>query len=211
MKNINTKTYWDNRFTSGSWDKNGQKQTTEYAKENIKHINIPANFNGSILDFGCALGDAIPIYRAALLNAKIYGLDISQSAISICKQKYENLATFISGDYKKAPIVDVIICSHVMEHISNDKEVIEALLKKCNNLIVIVPYKESPLFPEHVNYYEKSYYDKFSVIETKTYFVEYEMRLKLTGIIKRLLNGRLKLTRIQKKEMIMYSLKGNLK
>jgi len=211
MKNINTKSYCENRFSSGSWSENGKRQTREYAKENIKHFGISSNFKGSVLDFGCALGDAIPVYKAFLLNAKLYAIDISQSAILACKKKYAHLATFISGDYKMSPVVDIIICSHVMEHISNDRKVVSSLLKKCKELIIVVPYKEYPLFHEHVNYYDKSYYDIFKVVEIKTYYVKYENKLKLTGIIKRLLKGKLKLTYLKKKEMIMYRLKGDLK
>ena len=57
--NINSQDYWDERFLSGSWEaKMGRDQTAFFAKDILRLINIPPQFSGKILDFGCALGDA---------------------------------------------------------------------------------------------------------------------------------------------------------
>jgi hypothetical protein len=44
------------------------------------------------------LGDAIPIYKKTFPKADIYGLDLSETAILQCKNKYGNIANFQSGN-----------------------------------------------------------------------------------------------------------------
>src|SRR5665648_65909 len=160
---INSKPYWEHRFNSGNWGRNGQLQTEEYAKANVENLNINKDFTGSILDFGCAQGDAIPIYLKAFLNAKIFGIDISESAIAKCNKKFGNIAEFYSGDTTKITYKDIVIASHVMEHIPKDKNIVKNLLTKCTDLFVFVPYKEEPLYFEHVNYYDENYYNELNV------------------------------------------------
>lgn len=161
MKNINTKSYWDNRFKSGDWEnKSGRKQTQDFATSQIVNFNIPANFSGSILDFGCALGDAIPIYKKHFPFAQLYGIDISEDAIKKCREQYGELATFIQGTHEDVPPVDIIIASNVFEHLSNDIDVARVLFDKCKELYIIVPYNEDlkNCFSEHVNSYQIDYF-----------------------------------------------------
>ena len=179
MQNINTKEYWETRFKSGSWNKSGQRQTREYALANIKHINLPPDFAGSILDFGCAQGDAIPIYKDAFPEASIFGIDISETAIETCKLRFGDIAEFHSGDFNKISPKDVIIASHIMEHLTNDRNIIADLLTKCKNLFVFVPFKENPLYHEHVNYYDEGYYNDFNVTATKEFSVNYKTKNSL--------------------------------
>lgn len=211
MKNINTKSYWDNRFKSGSWDKAGSNQTIQYALGNVKHLDLNQNFQGKILDFGCALGDAIPVFKEAYPEAQITGLDISEEAISICKSKFGNLAEFICGTHENvAKQYDIIIASHVMEHITNDLLVVEKLLKQCKIMYIIVPYMESPLFHEHVNYYEDDYYDTFEVMDKVKYNVSYPVKLNYISVIKSFVKLKPAFKTQFSKNMILFKLKGKI-
>jgi len=157
--NINTKEYWDNRFSSNDWEKKrGIWQTESFAKGQVKHLNIASDFRGTLLDFGCGLGDAMPIYKANFPYAKLIGIDISQSAIDKCRDKYKEIAMFMQGDHSNFPKVDVIIASNVFEHLSNDRDIAKHLLSKCNHLFIVVPYKEMPLCSEHINSYDEHYF-----------------------------------------------------
>ena len=106
MGNINSKEYWEKRFRTGNWGKAGSLQTMQYASYNIMHIDLNKNFSGTLLDFGCALGDSIPVYRNFLPNAKLLGIDISSSAIEQCKKRKGNIATILSSDYRNTPKSD---------------------------------------------------------------------------------------------------------
>lgn len=162
--NINTKEYWDDRFATShkmSWRANaGEIQTRMFAHEIAKRLKMNVDFNGTILDFGCALGDAIPVYKKRYPNAQFFGTDISTAAIEICIQKFGDIATFFAKDVDDIPSVDVIIISNVLEHLTNDKEFVERLLSKCKDLYIAVPYDEqAPLHAEHVNSYNRHTFD----------------------------------------------------
>ena len=75
--NINTKSYWDKRFVSGDWEqKQGRSQTRNFAISQIPKLSIDREFSGILLDFGCGLGDALPIYKKFYPKAKLMGIDI---------------------------------------------------------------------------------------------------------------------------------------
>lgn len=209
MININTKEYWEGRFSSGNWNSGGKKQTKEYAKANILNMNLENDFDGSIIDFGCALGDAIPIYSEAFPNAKLIGVDISDAAINRCKHRYGNIAEFYSGTHTEIPNADIIIASHVMEHLTNDKMIVADLLTKCSDLYVFVPFKEKPLYFEHVNCYNEKYYNKLNVSNYITFNVNYKSKFTLTQYIKNILNLKFNITYEFSKEIIMFHFKGN--
>lgn len=162
--NINTKEYWNNRFESGDWEeKEGKMQTKFFALSQTPRLKLSKDFSGTILDFGCGLGDAIPLYKEAFPNAKLMGVDISESAIKQCKETYGDIADFISGTHVDVPNVDVIISSNVFEHLSNDLEIAKHLTTKCKELYIFTPYNERVFQGhEHVNTYLPDYYKEIS-------------------------------------------------
>lgn len=109
------------------------------------YINCRLKGNEVILDFGCGFGQLI----SALMKegfANVYGLDINEEALNYCKS--QNMMIFKSIeeiDFK----FDVIIMSHVLEHIEKDKvietlkTIRERLLKKGGSLYVMVPNAQS--------------------------------------------------------------------
>lgn len=203
------KEYWDHRFKTDNWGQNGRIQTKEYAKANIKIMGLNRNFSGSMLDFGCALGDAVSIYSNVFPNAKLIGVDISAAAIEKCREKYGAIAEWLSVDYTSVPFTDVIIASHVMEHIIDDKLVINELIQKCRDLFVFVPYKENPLYFEHVNYYDEFSYKDLDVFEQKAFEVCFKVKNSWTAVLKGLLKSfKFELYRDFSKHIIMYHFKG---
>jgi len=175
--NVNTQAYWDQRFASGSWERNrGRQQTADFALGQIPYLCIPADFAGTLLDFGCGLGDAFPIYRHHYPRATLIGMDLSASAIALCRREYSGIATFLQGDHTAVPKSDIIIASNVFEHLSDDRQVAEILLTACVSLKVIVPYKEYPLTykpppgSEHVNIrYDEQYFQQLDPYETTVF------------------------------------------
>ncbi|MCX6053850.1 MAG: class I SAM-dependent methyltransferase [Chloroflexi bacterium] len=177
--NINTKDYWDKRFQTGNWEQSqGRKSTRSFAIAALDYINITPNFKGTILDFGCGLGDAIPIYHSHFLKATLMGMDISVSAINQCCQNFGEIARFMQGDFQNVPNIDVIISSNVFEHLTNPIEVAIELMKKCKDLYIITPYKENiTTSREHINSFdENSFTDvgevNYTVFSAKTWTQE---------------------------------------
>lgn len=108
----------------------------------------------TILDFGCGIG-----YYCFELNkkygCKTIGVDIDNEDIDLADKikrllRLKNI-DFIKGslDYKKyASFFDKIIVSEVLEHIEDDKYIIEnltSLLKKDGKMIVTVPFSRNPI------------------------------------------------------------------
>lgn len=171
MTQLNSKGYWDKRFSGGSWEeKGGTRQSREHAKRFLKVLNVPREFSGSICDFGCATGEALPVYRETFPNATLLGMDISDAAIKQAEKKFGSLATFTSGEASDVPEADIIITSHVLEHIEDQDTVINALRKKCRKLFVVVPYDEQPLGPEHVRRYQKDTLNQFEPVSVNVCF-----------------------------------------
>lgn len=128
----------------------------------MKYYAISSEFEGTICDFGCGAGDSFPVYRKQWPKSKLIGIDFSEAAINLCSKKFPDIAHFICGDVNSIPQVDIIICSNVLEHLDNDEEIIEKLLKKCKNLYVVVPYNEKPLSKEHIRVYDEKSFSRFN-------------------------------------------------
>ena len=214
IKNINTKSYWDNRFASGDLEnKNGRLQTRLFAESQVEHLNLSKDFEGTILDFGCGLGDAMPVYLKHFPKSKLIGIDHSAAAIDLCLKNYKDISSFICGNLDDIPNVDVIIASNVMEHISDDKKIISKMLSKCCELYIIVPYKENPLCSEHINYYDKNYYDQFKPSEVKVFYskgwTEYGYNLFINVYLKNILRPVFGKPFSSRRKQIMFHIKGD--
>lgn len=169
-KDINTRDYWERRFSSNDWeDKKGRWQTESFAKEQIEHLSVTSDFEGTLVDFGCGLGDAMPVYRKKFSRAKLIGVDISHSAIKKCREKYGEVASFVHGDHYSVPEADVIIASNVFEHLPDNCNVARCLLYKCKALYIIVPYREWPLCSEHIHTYDEHYFSSLGKYDYKVF------------------------------------------
>lgn len=218
MKNINTKEYWDSRFKSSDWAlKGGNNQSLNFAEEQVKHLPIDSSFTGKILDFGCAEGDAFPIYKKEYPNADLYGIDLSEFAINSATKRYGEFAQFLIGDdnllVSKKLSFDIIICSNVFEHLSDYKDVLGNLLKISPIVIIVTPFNEylNPLIlnNEHINSFDESTFLEFNSnykIYVSKGWSEYGKELFIDIYIKnifRLLSGR----RLRKRaKQIMYQI-----
>lgn len=169
-QNINTLDYWNDRFGTGDWKKKGGfSQTRAFAESQIPRLGLTKDFSGTLCDFGCGAGDAFPVYRAAYPNANLIGVDFSFTAIVLCQEKYSGLALFINGDDTSVPHCDVLIVSNVLEHLEQDKLVVENLRRKCRRLVVVVPYQEHDLCEEHVRTYDTDSFSEFPVVRKEVF------------------------------------------
>jgi len=101
---VNSKEYWDEKFSLDWRKKGGNFQTINHAKGYVPLLGIPKGFNGSICDFGCAEGDAFKVYRKYFPKAKFIGVDFSENAISIARKRYGSFVNFIVGGQECVPL-----------------------------------------------------------------------------------------------------------
>jgi len=214
--NINTREYWDARFSSGDWEqKAGRSQTAAFARAQIPRLGIPADFAGTFVDFGCGLGDSLPLYRRSFPRARLIGVEISESAVASCRSRYGALAEFVAGDHHAVPEADVIVSSNVFEHLTDDLGVARILWSRCRDLYITVPYRERlPLAHEHVNRYDEGRFAALGPCATQVFpsrgWSEYGWPLwygiRFKNIARRLLGRPQRPRKLQ----IMFHLKGGL-
>lgn len=201
IMNINTRAYWSDRFAGGTWrNSHGQLQTAHFANDICTRLALPREFTGTILDFGCATGDAMPVYKAHYPLATLLGVDFADAAIVEACRTYGHLATFMVGSIDAVPHVDVIIASNVLEHLDADRDVAEKLLSRCRTLAIAVPYRERlPLGRgEHVNSYDKQSFHALKPSSVQVYlsrgWSQYGFRDLVVGVylknIARFVTGR---------------------
>lgn len=111
--------------------------------------------NLSILDFGCGVG-TVSFFMASKGNSVI-GLDISKDAVDIANKsaklmKVDKLAKFYDLETGKRKVnkrkFDLILCIEVIEHIEQDRELVNylaKLLKKKGVLVISTPSMNAPL------------------------------------------------------------------
>jgi len=127
----------------GAWEKNkGRQQTKLFAYYFDQVITFPDQ-KFTLLDVGCALGQAAAFFSRRYPNASISATDISEVAISRCKRHYGELAHFFTADIENVSgFFDVIYCSNVLEHFLDFEEKTRKLTSCCKQLCIMVPYNE---------------------------------------------------------------------
>ena len=169
-ENVNSAEYWNHRFGTGDWARlGGFHQTQWFAQAQVGHYGIDMTFAGSLCDFGCGAGDAFPVYSRAFPSATLIGVDFAADGIELAKQRYGKLAQFVCGDIAQVPVVDVIVCSNVIEHIEDDVALARQLLQRCARLLVVVPYRERDLISEHLRSYDEHSFDALSPLRYKIF------------------------------------------
>lgn len=88
----------------------------------------------TMLDFGAGSGIASAIVKAVCPELSITVCDITNDSIKLWKKRGLNGFIF-KGELKKK--YDLIMCSHVLEHVGNPKGIIKKLYNHCNNRIII--------------------------------------------------------------------------
>jgi glycosyltransferase involved in cell wall biosynthesis len=175
-KEINSKEYWDERFSSGDWeDKEGCAQTKYFYNIllNILPKEIQEDINSSglnICDVGCAEGDGTNILKNRFVNSKIVGIDISEAALDRAMKNYSDIEFLskLDKDY------DVIISSNTLEHFKEPRDHLDMLFNYSKKYaIILVPFEEYNRVTEHFFTFEYSYfnmqYGDFSLIFFKEY------------------------------------------
>lgn len=167
--NINTKKYWDARFSTGDWERNkGFEQTQLFAQEQANLMKPYIKPTSRILDFGCGAGDSAPVFKEQFPDCQFFGEDLSDQAIHLATERYGTLALFSTG-FESDLKFDIILTSNVLEHVDDYHHVCQNLLKRCQILFVFVPYLERPLSKEHVRMFDASSFSSYGLIDKLVY------------------------------------------
>jgi len=140
----------------------GRQQTRIFAEAVCRHIRLPKRGPFTLCDFGCALGDGLRVFRKEHPQAVLWGTDFSNVAISRCQAENPGLAAFVVGDFDNLRgRFDVIFASAILEHFADYEEKTRILLRHCQRLLAVVPYKEmnagKPIEPSPRNIHQRSF------------------------------------------------------
>lgn len=113
-----------------------------YFKNRIKKIiKLLGKKNINILDVGCGYGTFLKCAKEIGLNA--LGIDVSEHAVSVAKEKYKLDAVFSTlFEFQSKIKFDVVHMNHVFEHFTNPKgalDKVKELLKPGGILVMEVP------------------------------------------------------------------------
>ncbi len=169
-KKIETAAWWNGYFSpGGGWEKNhGRRQTRIFAQSFLKHAHLDPAGSFTLLDVGCALGDALKVFHEHLPKATLFGMDVSSVAVALCRQELKDIASFAVSDISEiSDWYDVIYVSNVLEHFVDYPDKARHLIKHCRRLYIMVPYKEvdenGPLQPDpfksHQHSFDRSSFD----------------------------------------------------
>lgn len=145
---------WNTAFKKGGqWETDhGRRQTRLFAEAFCKQTRIDLESGQSLLDCGCALGDAFPVFARRFPNARLHGCDLSSVAIQRCNERFSDLASFsVTSMEEISGVFDVIYSSNTFEHFTDYEDKARILLQHCRYLCILVPYNEQ-LFGKDLEY-----------------------------------------------------------
>jgi SAM-dependent methyltransferase len=138
---INSSKYWEVRMKY-NWDFVGGGRQTLYFASSV-FANVDKKLLGqlkSILDYGCATGDASPIFNIFYPEAKIFLHDISPSGVAKALNKFNRFLPVFKWNSEQ---VDLVYCSNVIEHVSDPSLLVDELIKSSNKFVLIqAPWDE---------------------------------------------------------------------
>jgi len=148
--NINTAEYWD-----GQWEKRSDVNLPVYSRVVDR---IKESMNGQtpyrILDFGCGRGELME-QLGAIEGAEVEGMDISDNAIDKVRDRGMDATVGNEPDGHW----DAIVCTEVLEHVDQDRELLAKFFSCADRVIYTVPNNCWPpgLEREHQRCYTPAY------------------------------------------------------
>lgn len=158
--------WWEEYFAvDGGWERNGgRSQSRIFAEHFTALIQLDPTAVFSILDAGCALGDALVHFAKVYPHATLHGIDFSTKAIARCKKEIGAIATLSAGSLEEIDgHYDIIYCSNTLEHFPDFESKAAGLAGHCARLCILVPYKElycgKPLTPSPNRHHQHTFLD----------------------------------------------------
>ncbi|WP_271752722.1 class I SAM-dependent methyltransferase, partial [Cohnella sp. JJ-181] len=175
---VNSRSYWNNRFDS-DWEQNSGRQQTLYFAE-VAHSLFPNWFHEilasgvTVADVGCAEGDGVHHLAPKYPKSHFVGIDFSEEAIERALKLYPEYSFYVSDIKEMDQKFDVIFSSNTLEHFYEPFEILHQLFEKAERYVVIlIPFQERNRFKEHFYTFEYSDfqidYKDFDLVYSREY------------------------------------------
>jgi len=123
----------------------------------------------TLLEVGCATGNALEMVRTFSDDIDLYGIDLSSYAIKVCQEKGLSASVSKINGFKHKSKFDIILSSETMEHVDELKEFIVGVkenLQKDGVYVFYVPAVEKDILIEQ----GKAYPSLTTSLEHVSYF-----------------------------------------
>lgn len=152
---VNSKQYWQRRFSTGDWSRNNGAVQTEYFY-NLMLCMLPerikediSRHSYDIVDLGCAQGQGTKAL-SAVLHCPTRGVDFSQAAVSAAESLFPELLFECEDITEYRGSADVAVLSNIIEHFKEPFELVSRIARFTKKYIIImVPLEEAELMHEH--------------------------------------------------------------
>jgi SAM-dependent methyltransferase len=149
--------------------RNWDRQIRLFAHYFLAHAKLPQE-RFSLLDVGCGTGSALAAIKKIYPYAILYGCDINDEHLALAVYLNKEHGEFFKADiFQITNKYDVIYASNILEHLKNWNDAVGQLLNKCDQLFILVPYKEKirmlnaalPEVDQHVSSFDKVSFQQF--------------------------------------------------
>ena len=155
MEEFNSKLYWEKRYATGGNSGAGSYEKFAEFKSTVLNEFVKVNNIDSVIELGCGDGNQLSYadYK------KYIGIDVSPSAINICKHKFmndENKAFFVIDELKDHR-AELAISLDVIFHLVEDDifaHYMEQLFSVAGKYVVIYSSNtdDNELSPKHIKH-----------------------------------------------------------
>jgi len=120
-----------------------RNMAAKYKAQNIVELSKKIKFD-TVLEVGAGEGSILDWLSKNKFSENLYGIEISESGIEIIKSKnIKNLKEVLLFDGYKIPYndnhFDLVICSHVMEHVEHERVLLREIKRVSKYQIFEVP------------------------------------------------------------------------
>lgn len=143
-------------YLESHWIKNKIWTHLEWPKHQDRFRACVSYLEGErFIDIGCALGHSTNILKK-FLPGNWSGLEFMQEAVDRAKELFPDISFYYSKDFNFLPTCgqfDGVVCSEVIEHVENDKALIEGLVNITKKTLVITTPNKRVNDPGHLRVY----------------------------------------------------------
>lgn len=162
---INSKEYWNDRFSSGDWEKyDGELQSAFFTELFVDKMPewLRRDFEENewkIADYGCAEGSGTAVLARHFPTCGIIGYDISEAGIEKARAQHTQCRYDVRNVYDDIEETDVIFSSNTLEHLSEPLGVMRRLVKASSkHTVLMLPFEDDYGFKEHINRFSASFF-----------------------------------------------------
>lgn len=174
VSSFNSSAYWDGRYKKGGNSGAGSYNALAQFKAFIINKFIKDNNVQSLIDFGVGDGNQLSLLDTSKIM--YYGVDISPTAITKCKQLFHTNKTkqfFVTKDFPKTILADLVMSCDVLYHLIENSvyyTYLHELFNRSTQFVIIYARDEDLNHAVHVKFrkftdYIKQTFPNFKLIQ----------------------------------------------